>query len=133
MLGVTACANTSRPAPDSAYNTAEIARVAERARSLPKAVEATGHYETGITGYGRTTLSVRVSDPPTEVPAQKALLDEMERLVWHSGVTPITVLRLHVYSGVQPFDGSPAFARVYEHRGLVDRIADRLGPRPTQR
>ncbi len=130
-LVVTACGSPSPPAPDDAGNKREMTRIAGTARSLPGVTDAQGDYETGITGYGRTTLSVAVTSAPTAVPAQKQLLDELERLVWHSDVRPITVLRLFVFDAGQPLDGAPAFARVYQRRDLVEGIADKLGPRPT--
>lgn len=133
LVLLTACGSGSSapPRPSDAENRQAVAAVIaelERADSVQK---VTGAYETSLVQFGSIGMTITVADG-TPAPAQEALLDRAEELVWRSAADPINGLGLLV---VEPSPGAKPGRRqrLYQGRDEVGRLAERYGPRPSPR
>ena len=122
---------SGRPSsPSNAQNTAEMARVVERARALDTVIDVKGVYDSSLTTYGQTDLIATV---PAGTPAARTdeLADELIALIWRSRIDPITSMGASVVPpGGDPSRGSLAGRSISSGGGGFTRLAEELGPRP---
>lgn len=118
--------------PTGAQNKAEMSRVVEQARGLGQVIDVRGVYETSLTTSGQTDLIATVPDgtPPART---EELADELIALIWRSRIDPITTMGATVVlPGGDPSRGSLAGRGIDGSDGGFDRLAQKLGPRPTR-